>query len=334
MKKFIAIFMLTSMIIVSGMPVYGGVSPMLVHKQAEVVVNSPVINRNDLNYYPFEDVIRGLGGTLTFDSVTQKYIGEYKNREVILLGDELTVLTSSGESIVKNSFTVDGIKYVSIRDICDALNMRIDIYGKNLILTDNVEIENKVPEEKQIALTIDELYTSKGKVYVDDTKKQRLYADIDGFYKPKSQLTGVVDAEAINVEDIENEMIRLINEDRKEAGLHELTKNKELNTGARVRAKELETSYSHIRPNGEKHWTAVENSVMIKKGIGENIWGAPYGTYYDAKSAALFAHTCFKNSPGHYENYMRSDCTEIGVGAYLTHKAGRPSFYISELFMR
>ena len=64
------------------------------------------------------------------------------------------------------------------------------------------------------------------------------------------------------------------NQERTKAGLNAVTLDKSIASAALVRAKEIETSFSHTRPNGSKFSTALTEQGVTFKGAGENIaWG-------------------------------------------------------------
>ena len=83
---------------------------------------------------------------------------------------------------------------------------------------------------------------------------------------------------------------------------------------ALVRAKEIETSFSHTRPNGSKFSTALTEQGVTFKGAGENIaWGQK------SPEAVMQA---WMNSEGHRANILNKNFTKIGVG-YYQNAAGR-----------
>lgn len=105
-----------------------------------------------------------------------------------------------------------------------------------------------------------------------------------GEVKPKPQ-------PPVNASAAEKEMLRLVNIERGKIGVKQLSFNATLHDGARIRAKEITTKFSHTRPNGESPF-----SLPLVK--GENI---SYG--YPSAAAAVEG---FMNSPGHRANILDS----------------------------
>lgn len=110
------------------------------------------------------------------------------------------------------------------------------------------------------------------------------------------------------------QVVELVNQERTKAGLSAVTLDQNIASAALVRAKEIETSFSHIRPNGSKFSTALTEQGVTFKGAGENIaWGQK------SPEAVMQA---WMNSEGHRANILNKNFTKIGVG-YYQNAAGR-----------
>ena len=104
------------------------------------------------------------------------------------------------------------------------------------------------------------------------------------------------------------------NKPEAKAGLNAVTLDQNIASAALVRAKEIETSFSHTRPNGSKFSTALTEQGVTFKGAGENIaWGQK------SPEAVMQA---WMNSEGHRANILNKNFTKIGVG-YYQNAAGR-----------
>ena len=68
-----------------------------------------------------------------------------------------------------------------------------------------------------------------------------------------------------------NEVVRLVNEERAKAGLPALTVDRGAASAAQVRAKEIERSFSHTRPDGSSFNSALTEAGVNFRGAGENI---------------------------------------------------------------
>lgn len=110
------------------------------------------------------------------------------------------------------------------------------------------------------------------------------------------------------------QVVELVNQERTKAGLNAVTLDQNIASAALVRAKEIETSFSHTRPNGSKFSTALTEQGVTFKGAGENIaWGQ------QSPEAVMQA---WMNSEGHRANILNKNFTKIGVG-YYQNAAGR-----------
>lgn len=117
------------------------------------------------------------------------------------------------------------------------------------------------------------------------------------------------------------QVVDLVNAERAKEGLAALTIDKNVEAAALVRAKEIQTSFSHTRPNGTSFSTALNESSAVYRGAGENIaWGQK--TPQEVVAAWL-------NSPGHRANIMSKSFTKIGVG-HIKNPAG--ASYWAQLF--
>ena len=120
-----------------------------------------------------------------------------------------------------------------------------------------------------------------------------------------------------------NEVVELVNEERAKAGLSALTVHTGAASAAQVRAKELETSFSHTRPDGSNFSTALKEAGVNYSGAGENI------AYGQQSPQAVMEQ--WMNSAGHRANILNPDFTAIGVGHY---ENGTGVNYWTQLFIR
>ena len=117
------------------------------------------------------------------------------------------------------------------------------------------------------------------------------------------------------------QVVDLVNAERAKAGLSSLTSDKSIESAALVRAKEIETSFSHTRPNGSSFSTVLKENGISYQGSGENIaWG---------QRTPEEVMKGWMNSEGHRANILNSRFTKIGVG-YYQNSAG--TNYWTQLF--
>lgn len=118
-----------------------------------------------------------------------------------------------------------------------------------------------------------------------------------------------------------DEVIRLVNEVRAEAGVAPVVKNTELLAPANLRAEEAATKFSHTRPNGTAWKTVFDEFAIESPYRGENIaWGQP------TPERVMRA---WMGSKGHRENILDAHFTDMAVGYYVEDDV----IYWSQLFI-
>lgn len=103
-------------------------------------------------------------------------------------------------------------------------------------------------------------------------------------------------------------VVELVNAERAKAGLSPLTVDNSVASAAATRAKEIEKSFSHSRPDGSSFSTALKASGVSFMGAGENI------AYGQQTPEAVMQG--WMNSSGHRANILNPKFTTIGVGHY------------------
>lgn len=102
------------------------------------------------------------------------------------------------------------------------------------------------------------------------------------------------------------QVVALVNKERAKAGLSALTIDAKAEKAALVRAKEIQSSFSHTRPNGTMFATALKEAGVNYNTAGENIaWG---------QKTPQEVVTAWMNSPGHRANILNKNFKHIGVG--------------------
>lgn len=105
------------------------------------------------------------------------------------------------------------------------------------------------------------------------------------------------------------EILTLVNNERRARGLKELQLDKTLTQAANIRAKEIVELFSHTRPDGSDCFTVVQQLNYPYLALGENIAAG-----YTSSSSVMDA---WMNSKGHRENILTSYYGKIGVGYYV-----------------
>lgn len=116
------------------------------------------------------------------------------------------------------------------------------------------------------------------------------------------------------------EVAQIVNRERAAYGLEPLIFSEKLSAPAQVRAQEIQSVFSHTRPNGQSCFTAINEAGIRYTYAGENI---AYGQRDPAAVMDAWMH-----SEGHRANILNARVTHIGVG--VTERGG--VYYWSQFF--
>ncbi len=108
---------------------------------------------------------------------------------------------------------------------------------------------------------------------------------------------------------LENEVLKIVNEERKKVDLPPLFNNKQLNLAARQRAKEQSIKFAHRRPSGDDCFTIIKQYNIKCSGMGENL--------AMGQTSPSQVMECWMNSEGHRKNILYEKFREMGVGLYI-----------------
>lgn len=137
------------------------------------------------------------------------------------------------------------------------------------------------------------------------------------------------DIEDFNLDLIETEIFRLTNQSRQAEGLEPLSPDSVLTEAAKIRAKESAILFSHDRPDGRDAFTVFDPNHRLSypyQIVGENLGkGTLHG---NEENMAEFIYQGWVESHGHYENIIRPEFQEMGVGIYYEDHY----LYITQLF--
>lgn len=160
---------------------------------------------------------------------------------------------------------------------------------------------------------------SSGTLTVDAGTTVKAIAVKDGWKNSKVKTETAPEAAKTEEQEFADEVIRLINIERKRAGLWELTTTDELSEAAAVRAEELTEKFDHMRPDGRSCFTVFDD-FGIKNPTGENV--AAGQTTPEAVVKA------WMNSQGHRENILSARSSKIGVGYYYNAKSDYRHYWV------
>ncbi|MGM9606892.1 MAG: CAP domain-containing protein [Oscillospiraceae bacterium] len=111
-------------------------------------------------------------------------------------------------------------------------------------------------------------------------------------------------AESVDLQAVREEVLKLVNAERANAGLPALTLNEKVCEAAQLRAEEITTVFSHTRPNGSDCFTALTGISF--RTAGENIAAG--------QSSPASVMNSWMSSSGHKANILNGNFTSIGIG--------------------
>ena len=120
--------------------------------------------------------------------------------------------------------------------------------------------------------------------------------------------------------DYARQVAEIVNRERISRGLKALKYSETLSQAANTRAKEIQTYFSHTRPNGTSCFTAVTEMGVKYRYIGENI---AYG-----QRSPEEVMNAWMNSEGHRANILNTNFEYIGIG--VTERNG--VYYWTQFF--
>ena len=146
---------------------------------------------------------------------------------------------------------------------------------------------------------------------------------------------------------VERELLDLHNEVRAERGLGALTLNEDLQTAARIRAKELCQLYqrtgkeiAHERPNGDTWSTVLREDVPVEyAAAGENLCSVVYQKEYidqegeDPGRESDWWMEQWLGSSTHREVLTNSRYDQVGFGVYYIKRDGMIYAFAAALFI-
>lgn len=109
--------------------------------------------------------------------------------------------------------------------------------------------------------------------------------------------------------DLINEVYEITNNYRSLVGVSSLTLDSSLVEAASIRAKELNDSFSHTRPNGSSCFTVLSELGISYGTAGENIAAG-----YSSSQSVMEG---WRSSSGHYQNIISSKFKKIGIGVNI-----------------
>lgn len=177
--------------------------------------------------------------------------------------------------------------FIVIGSYRNIINQNKAISTNNYIDKDN-EIVNSNLEKEEVTDIEDKYY--------EDISKE----DINEYKDIQSENTYT---------DLINEVYEITNNYRSLVGVSSLTLDSSLVEAASIRAKELNDSFSHTRPNGSSCFTVLSELGISYGTAGENIAAG-----YSSSQSVMEG---WRSSNGHYQNIISSKFKKIGIGVNI-----------------
>lgn len=118
-------------------------------------------------------------------------------------------------------------------------------------------------------------------------------------------------------------VLELVNAERAAAGLAPLTWSQGAANAAMIRAQESRSVFDHVRPNGSSCFTALDDCGVSFMTAGENLAAGQM-----TPEAAVAS---WMSSPGHRENILDPNFTQLGVGLVIVNDGY--GYYWSQFFI-
>lgn len=233
-------------------------------------------------------------------------------------------ITRNGQAVSLSGYEIDGYTYFKLRDIAVILNgtdsqFSVDYDGSGVVITTG---QPYIRQQNDLAPipdgTVASTDLSSLSMRIDGQTVTLTACQIDGYNYLKLRDLGQALGFAVDYDASSRTILigsnaspaeavcALVNEARTAQGVDALTLDPDLCEAAAIRAQELDTLFSHTRPDGSSCFSVLDEvSVGSYRTAGENI---AIG-YADATSVM----EGWINSPGHRSNILNPDFSRIGI---------------------
>lgn len=247
------------------------------------------IDESNIEYNPNTKEI-----TITYNGTTAKFI--VGTNKLILNGEEFSMLIENTHPVyteIKNGST-----FIPLRSLELTFGVKIDWEAstKTAILTNKIE-DNKTTNQAKEPIVQDNSSLSDNNITEDTNLKENTIKTFEDY----------TDEE---VRAMEEEVVRLVNEERAKYGLHPLEIDETLMELSKEKSKDMANNnyFSHTSPTYGSPFDMIKNSGITYNFAGENI--ASMGM------SSQGVVNGWLNSKGHRENILNPNYKYIGVGVY------------------
>ena len=212
------------------------------------------------------------------------------------------------KALVADPVVKNGRPLLGIRDLANGLNADVQWDGARKEVKLTTKPVEQYPNYDKLLKYIEEYRKAVGE-QTDNQKEQQ---------KEQQEQQKQEEAAVQDESSYADEVIRLVNEERKKAGLNPLEKNEKMMSAAAVRAEEINEVFGHTRPNGKACKTVLEELGYEGDYAGENIAGG--------QKTPEKAVQAWLNSEGHRNNALNPNAKYTGVG-FLHKVNGSYTYY-------
>lgn len=246
---------------------------------------------------------------------------QYTAQAETIEGYELNEYNIKTVTVDKDMTITFDYKKVSL---VDTFNQKIyvdDVYYTTIVKTIG-QGESYQPASKNLGLDPNEYDLSNGVTYA--TKNW-----IGGqTYEYEFDVYTFKKLDATETAKLKSTILAKVNELRGSAGVAPVTEVTALDNAAAIRARELETNFDHIRPNGSAFFTVLDQAGIPYGQTGENI--ADRNTSErDGNKLGLQLYNQWLGSAGHKATMLSSRFSKIGIGVHVV----RNEVYATQLFI-
>ncbi len=206
-------------------------------------------------------------------------------------------------SVTAVTFSVDAAQQKIYGDInADGVISIVDATELQKLLVDSRELTF---DESKIA----DVNESQKIDVADATAIQKYLTGLDGAGKTGQPY--VTEEQKQQLEQMRQEVFKIVNEERTSRGLSALTYNYELEKCTDIRAEEITVVFDHTRPNGQSWSTVLKEQGVSYFTAGENI-AAGYPT-------AEMVMQGWMNSDGHRANILSPNFHQFACGVTISN---------------
>lgn len=275
--------------------------PAAAADQITVTVNGEKINfdqhpiiENDRTLVPVRFIFEALGATVEWVPATETVIAYQGSHRVVLQIGSYRML-QGGKTVLLDAAPrlVNDRTLVPLRAISEAFGAVVEW----------------LEESKTVVITVDQTQPEQGTDLTPSPQPEQSPDALPGLQET----------------DFEKQVFQLVNQERAQRNLKPLTWNDQLAQVARAHSKDMsERNFmSHTNPDGLSPFDRMKNSGIRYTMAAENIAaGQP------TPEAVMEG---WMNSPGHRENILNPDLTELGVGFY--QGSGSYRYYWTQCFI-